>query len=149
MHRLFALPPLHFDCPLPSAPLPFPFSLAHVLLPARAAAAAAAAAASPQVPESLRQRRVEVVAKLKSLESAVKPITDFLSNEENVKLLKQDKTQNMAVLQKEFNIGERRRAGGSRQGRVAVGVKGTRQDASGEVSCGGAGPLAAAHCRAK
>ncbi len=58
-----------------------------------------------QVPESLRQRRVEVVARLKSLEGAVKPITDFLSNEENVKLLKQDKTQNMTFLQKEFNIG--------------------------------------------
>ncbi|EFN52550.1 hypothetical protein CHLNCDRAFT_138996 [Chlorella variabilis] len=58
-----------------------------------------------EVPESLRQRRGEVVAKLKSLEGAVKPITDFLSNEENVKLLKQDKTQNMTFLQKEFNIG--------------------------------------------
>ena len=31
-----------------------------------------------QVPESLRQRRVEVVTKLKSLEAAVKPITEFL-----------------------------------------------------------------------
>lgn len=31
-----------------------------------------------QVPESLRQRRVDVVSKLKSLESAVKPITEFL-----------------------------------------------------------------------
>ena len=47
----------------------------------------------------------EVVSKLTSLEAALQPITDFLSNEENVKLLKQDKTQNMAFLQKEFNIG--------------------------------------------
>jgi hypothetical protein len=58
------------------------------------------------VPESLRQRRVEVVARLKSLEAAVKPITEFLSEEGNVKLLKQDKAQNMAFLQKEFGIGE-------------------------------------------
>ncbi|KAI3430214.1 hypothetical protein D9Q98_004812 [Chlorella vulgaris] len=58
-----------------------------------------------EVPESLRQRRVEVVARLKSLEAAVKPITEFLSEEGNVKLLKQDKAQNMAFLQKEFGIG--------------------------------------------
>lgn len=50
-------------------------------------------------------RRTDVVARLKSLEAAVRPITEFLSNEENVKLLKQDKTQNQAFLQKEFNIG--------------------------------------------
>ena len=58
-----------------------------------------------QVPESLRARRVEVVSRLKSLEGAVRPITEFLSNEENVKLLKQDKTQNQTFLQKEFGIG--------------------------------------------
>ena len=58
-----------------------------------------------QVPDSLRARRVEVVTRLKGLEAAVKPITEFLSNEDNVKLLKQDKTQNMAFLQKEFGIG--------------------------------------------
>ena len=34
-----------------------------------------------QVPESLRARRGEVVARLKALESAVRPITEFLSNE--------------------------------------------------------------------
>jgi len=50
-------------------------------------------------------RRVEVVQRLRTLEAQVKPITEFLSNEENVKLLKQDKTQNMSFLQKEFNIG--------------------------------------------
>ncbi|WP_289490507.1 hypothetical protein, partial [Klebsiella pneumoniae] len=37
--------------------------------------------------------------------SAVKPITDFLSDEDHVKLLKQDKTQNQTFLQKEFGIG--------------------------------------------
>ena len=58
-----------------------------------------------QVPEALVSRRSEVVQKLKVLESQVKPVTDFLSNEENVKLLKQDKTQNMTFLQKEFGIG--------------------------------------------
>jgi translation initiation factor 3 subunit E len=58
-----------------------------------------------EVPESLLQRRVDVVSKLKSLESAVKPITEFLSNEDNVNLLKQDKTQNQAFLLKEFQIG--------------------------------------------
>lgn len=58
-----------------------------------------------QVPEHLVRRRNEVVQRLKALEGQVKPITEFLSNEENVKLLKQDKTQNMAFLQKEFDIG--------------------------------------------
>ena len=58
-----------------------------------------------QVPESLVVRRREVVDKLRSLEQQVKPITDFLSSEENVRLLKSDKTQNMTFLQKEFNIG--------------------------------------------
>ena len=37
-----------------------------------------------QVPDSLRARRVEVVTRLKGLEAAVKPITEFLSNEDNV-----------------------------------------------------------------
>ncbi|KAL4450235.1 hypothetical protein ABPG77_010904 [Micractinium sp. CCAP 211/92] len=58
-----------------------------------------------EVPEALVARRSDVVSRLKNLEAAVRPITDFLSNEENVKLLKQDKTQNQAFLQKEFNIG--------------------------------------------
>lgn len=60
---------------------------------------------SLQVPESLVQRRAEVVQRLRTLDAQVKPITEFLSNEENVKLLKQDKTQNMTFLQKEFSIG--------------------------------------------
>jgi translation initiation factor 3 subunit E len=59
-----------------------------------------------QVPQSLLQRRAEVVRKLKTLEAQVKPIIEFLSNEDNVKLLKADKGQNMAFLQKEFGIGE-------------------------------------------
>ena len=50
-------------------------------------------------------RRADVVSRLRTLESQVKPVTDFLSKEENVKLLKQDKGQNMAFLQKEFGIG--------------------------------------------
>ena len=58
------------------------------------------------MPPALAQRRAEVVSRLKTLESQVKPITEFLSNEDNVKLLKQDKAQNMAFLQKEFSIGE-------------------------------------------
>ncbi|GAB4815184.1 hypothetical protein N2152v2_002230 [Parachlorella kessleri] len=58
-----------------------------------------------EVPPALAARRSEVVARLKTLESQVKPITEFLSNEDNVKLLKQDKAQNMAFLQKEFSIG--------------------------------------------
>lgn len=58
-----------------------------------------------QVPESLVKRRTEVVDRLKSLEAKVKPITEFLSNEDNIKLLKQDKTQNLAFLQGEFGIG--------------------------------------------
>lgn len=39
------------------------------------------------------------------LEGQVKPITDFLSAEDNIKLLKQDKTQNQAFLEREFGIG--------------------------------------------
>lgn len=58
-----------------------------------------------QVPDSLVKRRAEVVSRLKALEAQVKPITDFLSNEEAVNLLKQDKTQNMAFLQREYSIG--------------------------------------------
>lgn len=51
----------------------------------------------------------------------VKPITEFLSNEDNVKLLKQDKAQNMAFLQKEFGIGARAgRTLGGRGGRCMV-----------------------------
>lgn len=42
---------------------------------------------------------------MKALDAQVRPVTDFLSNEDNVKLLKQDKTQNMTFLQKEFSIG--------------------------------------------
>lgn len=58
-----------------------------------------------EVPEALVARRKEVVDKLRALEQQVKPITDFLSSEDNVKLLKSDKTQNMAFLQREFSIG--------------------------------------------
>lgn len=58
-----------------------------------------------QIPQSLVDRRKEVVGRLRSLEDQVKPITEFLSDEANVKLLKQDKTQNMAFLQREFGIG--------------------------------------------
>jgi translation initiation factor 3 subunit E len=79
-----------------------------------------------QVPESLTKRRSEVVSKLKALESQVKPITEFLSNEDHVKLLKQDKTQNMAFLQKEFGIGEVPQ-GGSENGAARAG--GGRADA--------------------
>ena len=73
------------------------------------------------MPPALAQRRAEVVSRLKTLESQVKPITEFLSNEDNVKLLKQDKAQNMAFLQKEFSIGERAQDSRAlwQQGRVA------------------------------
>jgi translation initiation factor 3 subunit E len=57
------------------------------------------------VPEALIQRRGEVVARLHSLESSVKAVTEFMSNDENVKLLKTDKGQNLAFLQKEYGIG--------------------------------------------
>jgi translation initiation factor 3 subunit E len=57
-----------------------------------------------QVPPSLIQRRNDVVNRLRTLEAQVKPITEFLT-EANVKLLKQDKTQNMTFLQREFGIG--------------------------------------------
>lgn len=60
-----------------------------------------------QVPDSLVARRQEVVNKLRTLEGQVKTITDFLSNADNVRLLKQDKTQNQAFLQSEFGIGKR------------------------------------------
>lgn len=46
-----------------------------------------------------------MLAKLAGLKDQVKPITEFLSNDEQVKMLKQDRTQNMVFLQNEFNIG--------------------------------------------
>lgn len=58
-----------------------------------------------QVPPEFVARRQEVVGKLRTLETQVKTITDFLSNADNVKLLKQDKAQNQAFLASEFNIG--------------------------------------------
>ena len=50
------------------------------------------------------KRRGEVVNRLRTLEAEVKPITDFLSNADSVKMLKQDKSQNQAFLQAEFGI---------------------------------------------
>ena len=96
-----------------------------------------------QVPDSLRARRVEVVTRLKGLEAAVKPITEFLSNEDNVKLLKQDKTQNMAFLQKEFGIGACcGQAGGSWLGAAADAGTGALRRA-----CSQAQPAAVAESR--
>jgi translation initiation factor 3 subunit E len=57
------------------------------------------------VPDHLAARRGEVVARLRELEARVRPVTEFLSNEGNVKLLKQDKAQNLAFLHREFGIG--------------------------------------------
>lgn len=57
------------------------------------------------MPAEFVARRQEVVGKLRTLETQVKTITDFLSNADNVKLLKQDKAQNQAFLASEFNIG--------------------------------------------
>ncbi|KAI8102657.1 hypothetical protein M9434_005456 [Picochlorum sp. BPE23] len=58
-----------------------------------------------EFPESLRLRREEVLSKLAALKEQVQPIVEFLSNDEHVKLLKQDRTQNMNFLQSEFAIG--------------------------------------------
>ena len=60
---------------------------------------------SVQVPEYLVKRREEVLARLVGLKDQVQPITGFLSKDENVKMLKQDRTQNMMFLQSEFGIG--------------------------------------------
>jgi hypothetical protein len=90
------------------------------------------------VPASLAQRRAEVVARLKTLEAQVKPITEFLSNEDNVKLLKQDKAQNMAFLSKEFNIGACRGGalGAWRLGTALPGGRAAgRQSAEGPTGC--------------
>ncbi|KAK2077099.1 hypothetical protein QBZ16_004733 [Prototheca wickerhamii] len=57
-----------------------------------------------EVPEQFVTRRGEVVNRLRTLEAEVKPITDFLSNADSVKMLKQDKSQNQAFLQAEFGI---------------------------------------------
>ena len=111
----------HARCPAAAAPC----------TPRAALAASVWAPTCPtphQVPDSLVARRRDVVAKLRALESSVRPVTDFLSNEENVKLLKQDKTQNQAFLQREFGIGEEavgewrrgRRRGGGRGGRCVL-----------------------------
>jgi translation initiation factor 3 subunit E len=63
-----------------------------------------------QVPQYLSQRRIEVKQREKILESKAKPIVDFMSNPNNVNALKQDKPHNLAFLQKEFGIGELRKA---------------------------------------
>lgn len=57
------------------------------------------------VPQSMNDRRAEVLARLKSLQEEAQTIVAFLSNEASVKQLKQDKTYNLKFLQEEFNIG--------------------------------------------
>lgn len=45
------------------------------------------------------------MSRLQSLQTAVKPVTDFLSSEENVRRLRQDKAANAAFLRRDFGIG--------------------------------------------
>ncbi|KAK9810213.1 hypothetical protein WJX72_006728 [[Myrmecia] bisecta] len=56
-------------------------------------------------PQSMKERRSEVVANLKRLQASAETITQFLSNEQAVKQLKQDKGYNLQFLQQEFQIG--------------------------------------------
>mmetsp|Transcript_28000 Transcript_28000/g.70426 ORF Transcript_28000/g.70426 Transcript_28000/m.70426 type:complete len:416 (+) Transcript_28000:469-1716(+) len=58
-----------------------------------------------EVPQVLKERRGEVVATLKSLQVSAKSVVQFLSDPNLVKQLRQDKSQNLAMLQQEFNIG--------------------------------------------
>lgn len=58
-----------------------------------------------KVPQAMSDKRDEVVRKLKVLEEAAKPITDFLQDADLVKELRQDKQYNLHMLQEKFQIG--------------------------------------------
>lgn len=58
-----------------------------------------------EAPSSMVERRGEVITKLKTLQGQAEAIVAFLSNEDHVKLLKQDKNYNLQFLREQFNIG--------------------------------------------
>jgi len=58
-----------------------------------------------EVPQLLKDRRQEVVAKLRSLQVSARSVVQFLSNPNLVKQLRSDKSFNLAYLQEEFGIG--------------------------------------------
>ncbi|KAH7679356.1 Eukaryotic translation initiation factor 3 subunit E protein [Dioscorea alata] len=57
------------------------------------------------VPQDMVDRRVEVVARLKSLEEAAAPLISFLQNATLVQELRPDKQYNLQMLQDRFQIG--------------------------------------------
>mmetsp|Transcript_25960 Transcript_25960/g.61719 ORF Transcript_25960/g.61719 Transcript_25960/m.61719 type:complete len:423 (+) Transcript_25960:195-1463(+) len=58
-----------------------------------------------EVPQVLKDRRQEVVARLKSLQVSTKSVVEFLSNPNLVKQLRSDKSFNLQFLQDEHSIG--------------------------------------------
>ncbi|CAI9754805.1 unnamed protein product [Fraxinus pennsylvanica] len=60
---------------------------------------------SEDVPHDMVERRVEVVARLKSLEEAAAPIVTFLQNPNTVQELRADKQHNLQMLNDRYQIG--------------------------------------------
>ncbi|XP_074276799.1 eukaryotic translation initiation factor 3 subunit E [Silene latifolia] len=58
-----------------------------------------------QVPQEMIDRRVDVVARLKSLEEAAAPLMAFLQNEDKVQELRPDKQYNLHMLNDRYQIG--------------------------------------------
>lgn len=61
---------------------------------------------SEEVPQSMVDRRAEVVGRLKSLEESAAPLITFLQNPTLVQELRQDKQYNLHMLQHKHQIGE-------------------------------------------
>ncbi|XP_021724199.1 eukaryotic translation initiation factor 3 subunit E-like [Chenopodium quinoa] len=57
------------------------------------------------VPQEMMDRRVEVVARLKSLEEGAAPLVSFLQNEDKVQELRADKQYNLQMLNERYQIG--------------------------------------------
>ncbi|KNA17109.1 hypothetical protein SOVF_083050 [Spinacia oleracea] len=57
------------------------------------------------VPQDMVDRRVEVVARLKSLEEGAAPLVSFLQNEDKVQELRADKQYNLQMLNERYQIG--------------------------------------------
>ncbi|XP_074292419.1 eukaryotic translation initiation factor 3 subunit E-like [Silene latifolia] len=58
-----------------------------------------------QVPQEMIDRRVDVVARFKSLEEAASPLMAFLQNQDNVQELRADKHYNLQMLNDRYQIG--------------------------------------------
>ncbi|KAG5252766.1 hypothetical protein OIU85_000338 [Salix viminalis] len=59
-----------------------------------------------EVPQDMIDRRAEVVARLKALEEAAKPLVEFLQNASAVQELRPDKQYNLQMLHDRYQIGQ-------------------------------------------